>query len=153
MDQLEDHELHLAPADGSNSVTVILKHLAGNMRSRFTDFLTADGEKVWRRRDAEFVDADESREDLLAVWEEGWAVVFDAVGGLAVEDLLRTVHVRGEPHTVLQAIQRQVGHYSYHVGQIVYVARQLAGERWESLSIPPGESDRYNEAKGFRPGS
>ncbi|MHC4471540.1 MAG: DinB family protein [Planctomycetota bacterium] len=149
--QLEDDELHRAPAEGSNSVAVRVRHLAGNMRSRFTDFLGSDGEKSWRRRDEEFVSESEPREALLARWQAGWSTVFDAVCGLADADLERIVRVRGEPLTALEAIQRQVGHYSYHVGQIVYVARQLAGERWESLSIPPGESDRYNESKGYRP--
>jgi hypothetical protein len=121
----------------SNSIAVIVKHLAGNMRSRWTDFLTTDGEKPDRDRDSEFELGDTTdAADVRRWWEEGWRHVFAATDPLRPEDLLRTVTIRGQPHSVLQAINRQVAHYAYHIGQIVHLARHLAGEHWESLSIP-----------------
>jgi hypothetical protein len=133
--------------DGDNSVAVILKHVGGNLRSRWTDFLTSDGEKPGRSRDAEFIIlAGDSRESLLAGWESGWAALFGALAPLTPADLSRTVVVRGEPITVLQAINRQLTHYAYHVGQIVYLAKHFAGAKWRSLSIPVGESDKFNAA-------
>jgi len=135
--QLSDEQLHAQIDAESNSIAIILRHLAGNMRSRFTDFLISDGEKSNRNRDGEF---DEhlrpSREELMATWESGWRTVFDTLDSLAPDDLLRTVTVRGEPHTVLQAINRQVAHYAYHVGQVVFIAKHLKGPDWRTLSIP-----------------
>jgi hypothetical protein len=151
--QVPAGRLHEAPGDGSNSLAVLVKHIAGNQRSRWTDFLTADGEKAWRHRDREFEDAGETREDLMRVWRDGWATLFRALEGLGEADLLRTVRVRGREHTVHEAIQSQLGHYSYHVGQLVYVARLLSGEAWETLSVPRGESERYNESLGYRAGT
>jgi hypothetical protein len=137
MAQLGPAELVATLDDESNSVAVIVKHMAGNMRSRWTDFLTSDGEKPDRDRDSEFeLNAETAATDVARWWDEGWRRVFDAIDPLSPDDLLRTVTIRGEPHSVLQAIDRQVAHYAYHVGQIVQLARHLAGSRWRSLSIP-----------------
>ncbi len=137
-----------AALDGeSNSIAILVQHLAGNMRSRWTDFLTSDGEKPWRRRDREFeAGPGVGAREMLEEWESGWACLFRALAELRPEDLSRTVTVRGEPHTVLEAIQRQLTHYAYHVGQIVLLARHLAGAGWRSLSIPRGESEQFNAA-------
>lgn len=140
------------PADGfsrtldpeSNSIATIVKHLAGNMKSRFTDFLTSDGEKPWRDRDSEFEDPPASREEVLALWESGWACVFAALGSLSEADLGRTVTIRTEAHSVLQAIHRQVAHYSYHVGQIVFLSKHLGHEGWQAISVPRRQSASYN---------
>jgi hypothetical protein len=146
--QLNDQQLHEQIDAESNSVAIVMRHLVGNMRSRFTDFLTSDGEKPDRNRDGEF---DErlrpSREELMKAWEAGWEIVFSAVESLKPEDLLKTVTIRREPHTVLQAINRQVAHYAYHVGQIVFIGKHLKGVEWKSLSIPKGQS-KMAEAMG-----
>lgn len=139
-----------APAPGSNCVAIILKHIAGNQNSRWRDFLTTDGEKTDRDRDSEFELRDDTRESILARWESGWRLLFDALAPLSDADLARTVTVRGEPHTVLQATNRQMTHYAYHVGQLVYVARQLTGASWTSLSIPLGKSKEWEVAKDGR---
>ena len=137
MAQVEPAGLFQTLDDESNSIAVIVKHLDGNMRSRWTDFLTTDGEKPDRNRDGEFeLGASTTATDVRRWWDEGWRSVFAAVEPLQPEDLLRTVTIRGEPHSVLQAIDRQIAHYAYHVGQIVQLARHLAGERWKTLSIP-----------------
>ena len=137
MAQLDPSALFQTLDEESNSIAVIVKHMAGNMRSRWTDFLTTDGEKPDRNRDAEFeLTAGTTPSDVRRWWEDGWSCVFHAVEPLRPEDLLRTVTIRGEPHSVLGAIDRQVAHYAYHVGQIVQLARHLAGDRWQSLSIP-----------------
>lgn len=135
-DQLEDTQMHAVSHDGGNSVVILMKHLAGNMVSRWTDFLTTDGEKPDRNRDGEFVDDFTSREQLDEVWENGWRVLFEALEGLKSDDLLESVWIRGEEHTALEAIQRQVQHYAYHVGQIVQRVRDQRGDGWVSLSIP-----------------
>jgi hypothetical protein len=143
--QLSDEQFFLAPDAESNSVAIIVKHLAGNMRSRFTDFLTKDGEKPDRNRDQEFVVAhDATRAELLAVWEQYWQLVFDTLNGISPEDLGRTVTIRGEPHSALQAINRQVAHYAYHVGQIVFLAKHWKGAEWKTLSVPRGQSEQFN---------
>jgi Protein of unknown function (DUF1572) len=130
------------------SIALIMKHVAGNMRSRWTDFLTTDGEKPDRGRDAEFErETGDTREAILARWEAGWTTLFSALEPLAEEDLGRTVTIRGEPHTVLQAIQRQLTHYAYHVGQIVLLAKQYAGPGWQTLSIAKGKSREFDVAK------
>jgi len=142
--QLSDEQL-LTVLDGeANSIAVIVKHLTGNMRSRFTDFLTSDGEKPNRDRDAEFEDPPPTREELLALWEEGWGCVFTAIEPLSEEDLQRTITIRGEAHSVMQAINRQVAHYSYHCGQIVLLAKHFKSDRWQSLSIPRRKSAEFN---------
>lgn len=132
-----------------NSLAVIVKHLSGNMVSRWEN-LHSDGESPDRDRDAEFV-ASESRDELLAGWETGWATLFRALGGLAADGLLSTVTIRGEPHTVMAAVNRQLSHYAYHVGQIVFLAKHFQGGRWESLSIPRGESAAYNRKMTGQP--
>ncbi len=143
--QLDDDQLHVALHGETNCVAVIMKHMAGNMRSRWTDFLTTDGEKRDRHRDSEFIDHHPSRESVLSDWESGWACLFATLESLTVEDLDRTVHIRTEPHSVPQALLRQVSHYGYHVGQIVQVARVLVGDgAWETLSVPRGGSRAFN---------
>jgi hypothetical protein len=149
--QLADDELFVAIDAEANSVAVIVRHLAGNMRSRWTDFLTSDGEKPDRDRDSEFVlDERTSREDVLRWWEEGWRVVFAAVEPLRPEDLLRRVPIRGEPHTVVEAINRQLSHYAQHVGQIVFLAKHLKSSDWQTLSIARGQSGKFNASMGGR---
>jgi len=137
----------------SNSLALIMKHMAGNMRSRWTDFLTTDGEKADRRRDTEFEDeSSDTAEAVRARWDAGWALVFEALAPLTDEDLGRTVFIRGEPHTVLQAVNRQIAHYALHAGQMVFLAKHLAGDRWRSLSVPRGRSERFNETMRERAG-
>ena len=143
MEQCSEDDLQRRPGAGENSIAQIVKHLAGNMRSRWTDFLTTDGEKPDRNRDSEFEDPPADRAALLAQWEAGWALVFAALEPLADADLGRTITIRGEPHSVMQAIHRQVAHYTYHVGQIVLLARQFRGGAWHWLSIPPGRSEEF----------
>jgi hypothetical protein len=144
MSQLKDEELLVTLDPESNSVAILVKHLAGNMKSRFTDFLTTDGEKPNRNRDQEFeITANTTRADIMRWWEEGWAQVFSAIAVLKPEDLLRTVTIRGEPHTVLQAINRQLAHYSAHVAQIIFLAKHLRSREWKTLSIPRGKSQEF----------
>jgi hypothetical protein len=123
--------------------------MAGNMRSRFTDFLTTDGEKPDRNREGEFEEQNVSRQQIMAWWEEGWRTVFDALSPLTDADLSRTVMIRNEPHTVFAAINRQTAHYAYHVGQILLIAKHIRGEGWTYLSIPPGGSEQFNRDKGL----
>ena len=144
MDQIPDASLFVAPDAESNSIAIIVKHMAGNMRSRWTDFLTSDGEKPGRNRDTEFEDPPRTRAELLALWEAGWKYVFTALEPLTDADLTRTVYIRTEKHSAMQAVNRQIAHYAYHVGQIVYLARSFTGERWQSLSIPKGKSAEFN---------
>lgn len=144
MAQLTDEQLVAALDAESNSIAVIVKHMTGNMRSRFTDFLTTDGEKPDRRRDEEFVDPPRTREELMAAWEQGWACVLDALEALGEDDLGKTVRIRGEAHSVMQAINRQVAHYSYHCGQIVMLAKHLNHDGWKPLTVGRGESEEFN---------
>jgi len=145
--QVVDEDFFRTIDPESNSIGLIVKHMAGNLTSRWTDFLTADGEKPGRNRDEEFeARSTDSRASLMAAWEAGWATLFDALSPLRGEDLLREVHIRREPHTVLQAVHRQMTHYAYHVGQIVTLARHFAGPRWKSLSIPKGKSKEVDVA-------
>ncbi len=134
----------------SNSIAVIVKHLWGNMLSRWTDFLTTDGEKPWRKRDAEFENDIASKDELLKKWNEGWECLFNALGALKNEDLEKTIYIRNQGHTVIEAIFRQLAHYSYHVGQIVYIGK-MASENWVSLSIPKGKSGAFNARKLAKP--
>jgi hypothetical protein len=144
--QLSDEELFRTLDPESNSVAILMKHMAGNMHSRFTDFLTSDGEKPTRHRDQEFVmGANTTRDDIMRYWEEGWQSVLDTIKSLKPEDVERTVTVRGEPHTVLQAINRQIAHYAHHSGQIVFLAKHLKGSDWKTLSIPRGKSEEFNQ--------
>lgn len=146
MAQVSDEALFATLDKESNSIAIIVKHMAGNMRSRWTDFLTSDGEKPDRNRDTEFEDPPKTREAVTALWEKGWKHVFDALVPLTDGDLTRRVLIRTEPHSVMQAINRQIAHYAYHVGQIVYVARHYAVEKtgeWTSLSVPRGKSAEF----------
>jgi len=143
--QVSDTNLHLALDPNTNSIAVIMKHMAGNMISRWTDFLTTDGEKSDRHRDDEFVDRFASRAELIAYWERGWAVLFDTMESLTPDDLAKTVTVRGEPHSVILAINRQLSHYGYHVGQIVQIARIHAKDHWTTLTIARGQSQQFNQ--------
>ena len=154
MAQLKDDELFIALDPGSNFVALIVKHMAGNMRSRFTDFLTTDGEKPDRHRDQEFeLSPTTTRADLTKWWEEGWARVFAALETLKPENVMRKVTIRGEPHTVLQAINRQIAHYAYHTGQIVFMAKHIRSSKWKTLSIARGKSEDYRTAppKPYKP--
>jgi hypothetical protein len=150
MSQLRDEEFFITLDPEANSVAIIVKHLAGNMRSRFTDFLTSDGEKPNRFRDQEFeLNAATTRADVMKWWEEGWSRVFGAIDPLQPEDVMRTVTIRGEPHTVLQAINRQIAHYAQHIGQIVFLAKHLRSSEWKTLSIPRGQSEAYKDHKNM----
>jgi hypothetical protein len=142
--QLSDEQLLTAIDPESNSIAIIIKHMTGNMRSRWIGFPDADGESVARDRDNEFVDPPRSRAELMALWDEGWAVLFQALGSLTEADLSRPVTIRGETHSVMQAIHRQSGHYAYHAGQIVFLAKHLAHAHWKPLTIPRGGSAAYN---------
>ena len=147
MAQVDDAGFAAVLGPDENSIAIVVKHMAGNMRSRFRDFLTTDGEKPDRNRDGEFATGEaDTRAALQQAWEEGWRIVFAAVEPLTEEDLARTVTIRGEGMTALQAVTRQLTHYAYHVGQIVLLARHHAGERWTSLSIPRGGSAAFNRA-------
>jgi len=144
MEQVSEQDLFALLDDEANSIAIIVKHLAGNMRSRWTDLLTTDGEKPNRNRDSEFVDPPTTRAELMALWENGWTCLFGALEPLTDADMGRTIRIRGEAHSVMQAINRQVAHYAYHVGQIVLQARHYAGERWESLTVPKNRSAEFN---------
>jgi hypothetical protein len=146
MAQLRDDDFFLTLDPESNSVAILVKHLAGNMRSRFTDFLTSDGEKPDRFRDREFeVSGASTRADVMQWWEKGWACVLSAIEALKPDDVMRTVTIRGEPHTVLQAINRQIAHYAGHVGQIVFLAKHLRSTEWKTLSVPRGKSEEFKK--------
>lgn len=147
MAQLEPEQLFVMANEDSNSIATIVKHLAGNMLSRWTDFLTTDGEKEWRRRDAEFDNDLESKENVMALWDKGWACFFNALDSLKPEQLSDIIYIRNEGHTVFEAINRQLAHYPYHIGQIVFAAKQLKRSEWESLSIPRNASNSYNADK------
>jgi hypothetical protein len=144
MEQVTTEQLFTPLDPETNSIAIIVKHLSGNMCSRWTDFLTTDGEKPDRNRDEEFVDPPPTREALIEIWEEGWKRLFEALGLLSEADLVRTVTIRDEPHSVMQAINRQMAHYGLHVGQIVLLARHFAGPRWKSLSIRRNQSSEFN---------
>jgi len=144
MAQVTDEQLQAALDGEMNSIAQIVKHMAGNMRSRWTDFLTSDGEKPDRHRDTEFIDPPSTRAALLALWEEGWSCVFRAIEPLSDGDLARTVYIRGEAHSVMQAINRQIAHYACHCGQIVFLAKHLNHAGWKSLSVPRGQSEEFN---------
>ena len=144
MEQVTDDQLIAVSDEEMNSIAEIVKHMAGNMRSRWTDFLTTDGEKPDREREMEFAEPPASRKELLALWEQGWQCVFEALEPLSDQDLQRTVTIRGEVHSVMQAINRQVAHYPYHCGQIVFLAKHFQHANWKSLSVPRGQSAEFN---------
>lgn len=143
--QLTDNDFHYQPNEASNSIAIIIQHLAGNMLSRWTDFLTTDGEKEWRNRDAEFEEQHLNKEQLVAFWEKGWACCLGAISSLAEEDLGKTIYIRSEGLAVVDAINRQLAHYPYHVGQIIYIGRMIKNESWQNLSIPKGNSEQFNK--------
>lgn len=149
--QMKDDRLFRKYNDASNSIAIIVKHLWGNMLSRWTDFLTSDGEKKFRNRDAEFENDIKSREELLNKWNEGWTCLFNAINSLTTNDLDKIIYIRNQGHTVTEAINRQLAHYSYHIGQIVFLGKMLAENGWTSLSIPKGNSRSYNKDKFSKP--
>lgn len=144
-DQLNDEDLFHAPSPESNSIAVIVNHLSGNMKSRWTDFLNTDGEKEWRNRDREFEAVIRTREDMNRTWEEGWAVLFDALDSVNESNFDQLVYIRNQGHTIVEAFLRQLCHYSYHIGQIVFMGRMIKRDAWTSLSIPKNASTTYNK--------
>ena len=147
--QVPDDQLNRVLSKDGNSVAMLMRHVGGNLASRFSDFLTADGEKPWRDRDGEFViGADDTRQRLLAAWEDGWAALFGALGGLTEVDMTATVTIRGEAHTVLQAVHRALTHAAYHAGQILYVARLVQPDGWRWVTVPPGRSQEVRARGG-----
>src|SRR4051794_38114219 len=151
--QLTDEQLHQVLHPETNSIAVIMKHVAGNLISRWTDFLTSDGEKPWRNRDDEFVDTFQSRAEVLEHWERGWHVLLQTLSSLTADDLAKTVTIRGEGHTVPLALARSLGHTCYHIGQIVQVARIHAGDAWNTLTIPRGGSEQFNQSRWGQQGA
>ncbi|HEK20548.1 DUF1572 family protein [Mucilaginibacter sp.] len=147
VEQLTDEQLFWRPDAESNSIAIIMNHIAGNMLSRFTDFLTTDGEKPWRNRDAEFEATEQSRAAIFENWNKAWECLFNSLDTLKQEDLESIVYIRNDGHTVMEAINRQLAHYPYHVGQIVYIAKIQQGSSWQSLSIPKNSSTSYNANK------
>jgi hypothetical protein len=143
--QVPDERLFWTFYNDSNSIGMIVQHLSGNMVSRFTNFFEEDGEKAWRNRDREFESVLSTRKEIISEWETGWACLFSVLDSLTEKDFTRSVLIRNEPHTLTEAIQRQLAHYSYHTGQIVFLAKMLAAEGWKSLSIPKGGSDEFNK--------
>lgn len=143
INQLSEKDIFWAYNSESNSAATIVKHMSGNMVSRWTDFLTSDGEKDFRNRDEEFINDLSSKTEVTMVWEKGWRTLMEAMRGLTEQDLVKTITIRGERHLVMEAIERQLAHYAYHVGQLVYIGKQVKNDRWESLSIPKGKSEEY----------
>lgn len=151
IDQVADESLFWQPNAESNSIAMVVKHLHGNMLSRWTEFLTSDGEKVWRQRDEEFENDLEDREELQNIWNEGWECLYSAIRPLNTTDLERIVYIRNMGHTVTEALNRQLAHYAYHVGQIVFLGKLIQDDRWQSLSVPKGQSKAYNQEKFSKP--
>ena len=151
LQQLSFDDMNWQSHDNSNSVSIIVKHMVGNMLSRWTNFLTEDGEKDWRQREQEFEATYTNKDQLIADWEKGWQCVYDAIKPLKNKDLERTVYIRNESHTVADAIFRQLGHYSYHIGQIAYIGVSIKNNDWQSLSIPKGHSKQFNSEKFSKP--
>lgn len=149
-EQLDEQDFYYQPTSESNSIAVIVQHLTGNMLSRFTNFLTEDGEKEWRQRDDEFEVHDYSKQQVTDLWNKGWHCCFTAVEALTEDDLLKTIYIRQEPLTVVDAINRQLAHYPYHIGQIVFIGRIIKDKDWKTLSIPKGQSKQYNTGGGLK---
>lgn len=147
IDRLDEKQLNFIPDQTSNSIAVLIQHLHGNMKSRWTDFLTSDGEKTWRNRDGEFKINNPSKEALLELWEEGWKTLLDAIEALEELDLDKKIYIRNMSHTVIEAINRQLTHYAFHVGQIIFIGKLILGKEWQSLSIPLNKSESYNKEK------
>jgi len=146
--QLSDEQLRIPLDENTNSIAVIMKHVGGNLRSRFTDFLTSDGDKPDRNRDGEFIDDFPDRQAILDHWERGWQILFGTLASLKAVDLNKTITIRNEPHTVIDALHRSLAHCGYHAGQIVQLARYLAKDRWETITIPRGGSEAFNRSPG-----
>lgn len=146
-DQISENELFWQYNANSNSIAIIVNHIHGNMKSRWTDFLTSDGEKEWRKRDEEFEDIIKTRGELLKKWEEGWQILFSAIDSINPDNFGTTIYIRNQQHTVVDAFNRQLAHYAYHIGQIVYVAKMTGAENWQSLTIPKGKSKEFNSSK------
>jgi len=146
-EQLNDEDLFWQYNEESNSIAIIVKHLSGNMLSRWTDFLTSDGEKPGRDRDKEFENGITSRQELLDIWNAGWDCLFAALNSIKEDDWQKYIYIRGERHSVVDAINRQLAHYPYHIGQIVFIGKMVAGDNWKSLSIPKGDSQTFNKEK------
>ncbi len=144
-DQLKDRDFHFQPNPENNSIAIIINHMAGNMLSRWTDFLTTDGEKDWRQRDTEFEIQNQSREEMMAYWQKGWACFLGTLQSLTEEDLLKIIYIRCEGLSAIDAINRQMAHYPYHVGQIIFIAKIIKDNDWQSLSIPKGKSNEFNK--------
>jgi hypothetical protein len=149
--QLNDEEFHFEPNAESNSIALIIQHMAGNMLSRWTDFLTTDGEKDWRNRDTEFEEQNLSKQQLIDFWQKGWDCLFNSLNSLTEEDLLKTIYIRSEGLLVIDAINRQMAHYPYHVGQIIYLAKIIKNEDWQTLSIAKGYSNEFNRQMHTKP--
>ena len=149
-EQIEEQDFHWQPSSESNSIAVIIQHLAGNMLSRWTNFLTEDGEKAWRDRDDEFEVHNYSRQQLLDLWNKGWECFLGAVNSLKDDDLLKTIYIRDESLSAIDAINRQLAHYPYHIGQIVYIGRLIKNKNWKSLSIPKRGSQEYNQGEHIK---
>lgn len=146
-EQLNDTNMHWQYNAESNSISIIVKHIVGNMLSRWTNFLTEDGEKTWRHRDAEFEDTYSTKKDMLKAWEKGWQCLFEAIKPLKESDLERVIYIRNQGHTVTEAINRQLSHYAFHIGQIVFTGKLIKGSNWQSLSVPKGKSSAFNKEK------
>jgi hypothetical protein len=145
--QINDSQINWQPNTASNSVAIIVHHLSGNMLSRFTDFLISDGEKPWRNREAEFEHGYKDKTEMMQAWEKGWSTLFHAIDALTESDLEKIIYIRNEGQTVMDALQRQLAHYPHHVGQILYIAKMLRGDEWQTLSIAKGKSSTYNQDK------
>ncbi|MFN1836045.1 DUF1572 family protein [Balneola sp. MJW-20] len=145
--QLDEQDLFWQYNEESNSIAITVNHLRGNMRSRWTDILTSDGEKEWRNRDREFESVIQSKQELLEKWEDGWKCLFDAMDSIREDDFETIVYIRNQEHSIMDAFNRQLAHYAYHIGQIVYIGRMIKGQEWKSLSIPRGKSAEFNAAK------
>jgi len=141
--QVSEEDIHWRLNEDSNSIAIIAKHVSGNMLSRWSNFLTSDGEKSYRNRDDEFEDDIASKQEMIAMWENGWNTLFNTLNSLKEDDLLKKITIRGEKHLVIEAIERQMAHYAYHIGQIVYIGKQIKDEDWQTLSIPKGKSEEY----------
>ena len=149
-EQLNDWDFQYQPNEASNSIAIIIRHMAGNMLSRWTNFLEEDGEKEWRKRDEEFEVKEMSKQQLIELWEKGWNCVFETLENLRKKDLKKMVTIRQEELSVIDAINRQLAHYPYHIGQIVHIGKTIRGKKWKNLSIPKGESGSYNQSGGLK---
>ena len=149
-EQLNDVDFHYQPNDSCNSIAIIIQHLSGNMQSRWTNFLMEDGEKKWRNRDAEFENLQLTKNELILLWDKGWHCFLDAISPLTKKELKQTIYIRKEPIIVLDAINRQLAHYPYHVGQIIFIAKMIKGNNWKNLSIEKGASQMYNDSEGVK---